>query len=89
MQPQPPIDISKSKLVKCECGNPFFQQVIVFREVSAKTIGHIENVQQPVSVMICMECKKPHLTAAPYLLEGQLEESETLAIEIDNKNNIN
>lgn len=81
MQKQVNIDISKTKLVRCECGNPYYQQVVIFREVSGILMGQGgKNVHQPQAVLICTECKKPHASSIPYLIETKEEEKPVLEI---------
>jgi len=73
MQQKVNIDISKTTLAKCECGNPYYEQVIIFREVNGLLVGQAgKNVHQPFPVMVCRECKKPHSTSLPYLQENQI-----------------
>jgi len=78
MQPQKVnIDINKSKLVKCECGNPFYQQVIIMREISGVLVGQAgKNVLSTIPIMICTECKKPHTSSEPYLKEPESVKEE-------------
>lgn len=82
MQPQKVnIDISKTKLVKCECGSPLFQQAVVFREVSGILVGQAgQNVQNAMTVLICMKCEKPHSTSAPYLQDNEVVEEPILKV---------
>lgn len=82
MQPQQKIniDIKKSKLIKCECGNPYYQQVVIMREVSGLLVGQAgKNVTSTIPVLMCTECKKPHPSNAPYLQESEpIQESSLI-----------
>ena len=80
-QQQLKIDINKSTLLKCECGNPYYKQVIIMRQVSGILMGQAgKDIISPIQIMICTECKKPHENYAPYLKESEVKEEPLLKL---------
>ena len=55
--PQPQIDLSKAKSIKCdECGAEIFMPAMKFKTVSKLLTGSKEDQIIPIQVFVCMAC---------------------------------
>lgn len=75
-QQQINIDIKKTKLIRCDCGNPFYKVMVVYREVPGLLLGQSKNIHQPFQVMLCDRCERPHPSSAPFVEEPETEKTE-------------
>lgn len=67
------LDLSETTPVICECGNLFFQEVVMIRKWSRFASGLPTDQNVPIPLMVCTECKKINDETLPPAVKALIE----------------
>ena len=59
------LDLSQTTPITCECGNSFFQEVVILRKWSRFASGLPTDQNVPIPVMVCTKCNKTNEETLP------------------------
>ncbi len=67
------LDLSQTTPIKCECGNHFFQEVMMLRKWSRFASGLPTDQNVPIPVMVCTKCNKINEETLPPAVKALLD----------------
>ena len=70
------LDLSQTTSITCDCGNSFFQEVIMLRKWSRFASGLPTDQNVPIPVMICTECKKINEETLPPAVKALIDKEK-------------
>jgi hypothetical protein len=70
------LDLSQTTPIICECGNQFFQEVVMIRKWSRFASGLPTDQNVPIPVMICTECKKINDETLPPAVKALIDKEK-------------
>jgi hypothetical protein len=70
------LDLSQTTSIICDCGNQFFQEVVMIRKWSRFASGLPTDQNVPIPVMICTECKKINDETLPPAVKALMDKEK-------------
>jgi hypothetical protein len=67
------LDLSQTTPITCECGNHFFQEVMMLRKWSRFASGLPTDQNIPIPVMVCTKCNKINEETLPPAVKALLD----------------
>jgi hypothetical protein len=70
------LDLNQTTSITCECGNQFFQEVVILRKWSRLASGLPTDQNVPIPVMICTKCDKINEETLPPAVKALIDKEK-------------